>query len=179
MKKTKTSKTFKIFRKIKKLEGQRWFIWTLVVIVIGLNSLSLYIYSTVLADDSSIVGLPPVTLLTHPRPSVSTTRLAGTTWTAQDSQVNASIQLLTTKQNDPKHLAYDYRIMADSRAQEIGYWQISGNQITPKTTRVLVKAQQIKKMIVTGNSMWVYTANSITSSLFVRAATITPATPAK
>lgn len=166
------------FRKIRKLEGQRWFIWTLVAIIVILTSLSIYVYSTIFTDAARVIGLPIVSSFNAAPRNIYPSDIAGTTWTPVDTRLNAAIEFLNTKKNDPKHAAYDYRILVDSKVQEVGYWQISNGQIIPKPTSVLIKAQQIKTIVISGNSLSAYAYNYIFVSHFVKTKVVTISTQA-
>ena len=65
-----------------------------------------------------------------------------TSWIPDDG-TDAVLSFLSTKNNDPKHKLYDYKIAADSRMQEVGYWEFKNGKIIPTVTQVLATPQEI------------------------------------
>ena len=50
---------------LQKLQGKRWFIWTLVVIVVSMVSLATYMYTTAASDNYELSSLLSLRLMLH------------------------------------------------------------------------------------------------------------------
>ncbi len=123
----------------------------LIVITIGLAAYLGYQYGKTVGATPVIP--PPFTLIFREYSFINTN------WVPTDGS-DAVVSFLNTQDNDPKHLSYDYKIAADSRFQEQGYWRVEDGKIYMSPTKVFATAQNVKVVIPQGHELLFYSLNN-------------------